>query len=84
MDVAWWNSLMSFNIKNDEAPSPARQRASAAGESIPHAVTVAVSERLYRAARILEIARDAAERWVESHRTIDHRELLYGEAGLPR
>jgi len=87
---------MSLNIKNDEATSLARQLASATGESLTHAVTVAVRERLDRvradqegvladrAARIREIARDAARRWVEPYRSIDHGELLYDEAGLPR
>ncbi|MHB8312896.1 MAG: type II toxin-antitoxin system VapB family antitoxin [Candidatus Dormibacteria bacterium] len=87
---------MSLNIKNDEATSLARQLATATGESLTHAVTVAVRERLDRvrsdqagvvadrAARLREIARDAAERWVEPHRSIDHGELLYDEAGLPR
>ncbi|MHB1499928.1 MAG: type II toxin-antitoxin system VapB family antitoxin [Candidatus Dormibacteria bacterium] len=87
---------MSLNIKNEEATSLARQLASETGESLTHAVTVAVRERLARvrsdqegvvaerAALIREIATDAARRWVEPQRSTDHGELLYDEAGLPR
>ncbi|MHB8264139.1 MAG: type II toxin-antitoxin system VapB family antitoxin [Acidimicrobiales bacterium] len=87
---------MSLNIKNMEAESLARQLAEVTGESVTRAVTVAVHERLdrvqhgdqtaadERAARIREIARDAARRWVEPYRSVDHGELLYDERGLPR
>ncbi len=87
---------MSLNIKNPEAERLARQLAAATGESVTRAVTVAVRERLdrlqqrdehaaaARAARIREIARDAATRWVEPYRSADHGDLFYDEAGLPR
>ena len=87
---------MSLNIKNEEAERLVRQLAAATGESVTLAVTVAVRERLERvthaaqgigeerAARIREIARDAAGRWAEPYRSIDHGELLYDERGLPR
>lgn len=87
---------MSLNIKNEEAEQLARQLAAATGESVTMAITVAVRERLERVrsqaqrggeereARIREIARDAAGRWVEPFRSTDHGELLYDELGLPR
>lgn len=87
---------MSLNIKNGEAELLARQLAVATGESVTRAVTVAVRERLdrvqredqaageERAARIREIAKDAAGRWVAPYRSADHGELLYDELGLPR
>jgi antitoxin VapB len=86
---------MSLNIKNLEAAALARQLATATGESVTRAVTVAVRERLARvrseedgagserAARMREIARDAVGRWVEPYRSTDHGDLLYDEAGLP-
>ena len=37
-----------------------------------------------RAARMREIASDAAARRVEPYRSTDHGDLLYDEAGLPR
>lgn len=85
-----------MNIKNDEAISLARQLATATGESLTHAVTVAVRERLARVqsdqddmvadrvARLRRIARDASQRWVEPYRSTDHGDLLYDEAGVPR
>ncbi|MHB8294004.1 MAG: type II toxin-antitoxin system VapB family antitoxin [Acidimicrobiales bacterium] len=87
---------MSLNIKNGEAERLARQLAAATGESVTGAVTVAVRERLdrvrredqagaeERAARIREIAKDAASRWREPYRSADHDKLLYDEVGLPR
>ena len=87
---------MSLNIKNGEAERLARQLAAATGESVTAAVTEAVRERLdrvqhadqsagqERAARIAEIAADAAGRWREPYRSGDHGELLYDEFGLPR
>ena len=87
---------MSLNIKDDEASFLARQLASATGESLTRAVTVAVRERLARlrsdqesvvadrVAQIREIATDASARWVEPHQSSDHGELLYDQAGLPR
>jgi antitoxin VapB len=86
---------MSLNIKNDEAERLARELAAVTGESVTRAVTVAVRERLARlqhrddaaeaerAARLREIAHDAAGRWVEPYRSTDHGDLLYDESGLP-
>ena len=87
---------MSLNIKNSEAEGLARELAAATGESVTRAVTVAVRERLdrvrhqsadataERTVRIRQIARDAADRWVEPYRSSDHGDLLYDESGLPR
>ncbi len=87
---------MALNIKNTRTEELARQLAAATGESVTSAVTVALQERLdrlrtedaarvaERRARLREIARDAAGRWVEPHRSGDHGDLLYDEAGLPR
>lgn len=86
---------MSLNIKNEETERLAKELAAATGESVTGAVTVAVRERLdrfreqekgvvaHRAARIREIANDAAGRWIEPYRDVDHGELLYDDAGLP-
>jgi antitoxin VapB len=86
---------VGLNIKNDEAERLARELAAVTGESVTRAITVAVRERLARlqhrddaaaaerAARLREIARDAAGRWVEPYRTTDHGDLLYDESGLP-
>jgi antitoxin VapB len=87
---------VSLNIKNDEAERLARELATATGESVTRAVTVAVRERLdrlrhrddaaaaERAARLRQIAEDAAGRWMEPYRSADHGDLLYDESGLPR
>jgi antitoxin VapB len=87
---------MSLNIKNAEAEALARQLAAVTGESVTRAVTVAVRERLDRVgrrgeddvaeriARIRQIAADAAGRWVEPYRSVEHGELLYDESGIPR
>jgi antitoxin VapB len=87
---------VSLNIKNDEAERLARELAAVTGESLTRAVTVAIRERLdrlqhrdeaaaaERAARLREIAQDAAGRWAQPYRTADHGDLLYDESGLPR
>ncbi len=87
---------MGLNIKNAEAEQLARQLASATGESVTRAITVAVRERLDRvrredessaqatAARLRTIAEDAAPRWVEPYRSTDHGDLLYDDSGLSR
>ncbi|HWG73357.1 MAG TPA: type II toxin-antitoxin system VapB family antitoxin [Acidimicrobiales bacterium] len=87
---------MSLNIKNVEAERMARELAAATGENVTRAITVALRERLdrlqggdvaaaaVRAARVREIAADAANRWIEPYRSGDHGDLLYDESGLPR
>jgi antitoxin VapB len=84
---------MALNLKNPQTERLARQLAAATGETVTAAITVAVRERLDRltanagqnsAARIRDIAADAAGRWVEPYRSADHGALLYDEAGLPQ
>ncbi|MGH2889492.1 MAG: type II toxin-antitoxin system VapB family antitoxin [Solirubrobacteraceae bacterium] len=87
---------MSLNIKSEEAERLARALAGATGESMTSAVTIALRERLgrldgqrdaeiaERAARLREIGKDAAKRWVEPYRSAEHGELLYDDQGLPR
>lgn len=85
-----------MNIKNGETERLARQLAAATGDSVTGAVTVAVRERLERvqgqdltdaerrATLIRRIADDAAGRWIDPYRSLEHGELLYDEMGLPR
>ena len=87
---------MSLNIKNEETERLARRLAAATGDSVTGAVTVALRERLERiegrggadaqrrAALIRRIVDDAAGRWIEPYRSVDHATLLYDEVGLPR
>jgi antitoxin VapB len=85
---------MSLNIKNGETERIVRELVATTGESVTQAVTVAVRERLERlahaeladarATRIRSIAKDAAPRWLERYRSVDHADLLYDEKGLPR
>lgn len=85
-----------MNIKNERTQRLTRQLADRTGESLTTAITVAVEERLASldsadsqradelAERLLAIGRDAAPRWVEPYRSVDHGDLLYDERGLPR
>jgi len=84
---------MSLNIKNEQTHRLVRQLSQLTGESMTAAVDNAVRERLERlrkregkgiAERLLEIGRDAASRWKEPYRSIDHGDLLYDEKGLPK
>jgi antitoxin VapB len=84
---------MSLNIKNSDAHKLARQLARLTGESMTHAVTEAVRERLQRVQgkhaaklsdRLLEIGRDCAARLKEPYRSGDHGDLLYDKKGLPK
>lgn len=84
---------MSLNIKNEEAHQLAQELAALTGESMTTAVTEALRERLERvrskgrkgmAARLLAISKDAAPRFKEPWRSIDHGEWLYDERGLPK
>lgn len=75
---------------------PRSGSAAATGESVTRAVTIAVQERLDRVGRrgedpvaeriaqISHIAADAAGRWVEPYRSVEHGDLLYDESGIPR
>lgn len=80
----------SLNLKSDEAYRLARALSECTGESMTKAVVIALQERLdrlnreSRLERIMAIAREYAAGLTEAERTIDHGELLYNEAGLPR
>ncbi|MGN6333858.1 MAG: type II toxin-antitoxin system VapB family antitoxin [Motilibacteraceae bacterium] len=87
---------MALNIKNPRTEQLVRELAAATGESVTAAITIAVEERLkglsrpdesaaaQRAERIRAIARDAAPRWRDPFASMEHGDLLYDEAGLPR
>jgi antitoxin VapB len=86
---------MALSIKNPDTERLARELAATTGETVTSAVTVAVRERLervrdkrgvveQRAARIRAISDDAAGRWADPYRSIEHGDLLYDEHGLPR
>jgi antitoxin VapB len=85
---------MSLNIKNEETHALARELAGLTGESVTAAVTEAVRERLERVRREMDkerrlerlwaIVADAAPRFKEPWRSIDHGDLLYDERGLPK
>ena len=84
---------MGMNIKNKEAYQLTKQLAKFTGESLTTAVTEAVRERLARvrrargvdlAERLLVIGRDCAAHLKKPFRTIDNRETLYDERGLPK
>jgi antitoxin VapB len=84
---------MEMNIKSAEAHRLARELAALTGESLSGAVTEAVRERLERlrrgqdtdlAQQLRALRRDAAPRFKEPWRSVDHGELLYDERGLPR
>jgi antitoxin VapB len=84
---------VSLNIKNEETHRLVRQLARLTGESMTSAVDQAVRERLDRvragrgdglAERLLKIGKECASLWKEPYRSVDHRELLYDEKGLPK
>ena len=83
---------MHLNIKNGEAHRLATEIAQLTGESVSHAVTEALRERLSRlraeqntlADRLLALGRDCAARLGEPYKSIDHGALLYDDAGSRR
>lgn len=84
---------MGFNIKNKEAHRLAQQLAKSTGESMTHAVTVALRERLERiqrerglalSQRLLKIGKDCAAHLREPFRSVDHGQMLYDDKGLPK
>jgi antitoxin VapB len=87
---------MSLNVKSEEAEQLARTLTELTGESLTGAITIALRERLERVrdaggqrvaqreARLRAISKDAGKRWAPEYRTVDHGEMLYDEAGLPR
>jgi antitoxin VapB len=81
----------SLNVKDPEAHRLAQAIAEATGETITHAVTVALRERYERlqrcdsealAADIRAIAGRAAAHMQRPY--LDHAEFLYDEHGLPK
>lgn len=88
---------MSLNIKNEETCRLVQELAQLTGESLTVAVTKAVKEKLAkerksadrrpdtgRLERMTAIALDAASRFKEPWKSIDHGDLLYDDKGLPR
>jgi antitoxin VapB len=83
---------MSLNIKDREAHKLAQTLAKETGESMTHAVTEALRERLRRVQRqrrpeatiaeLLAIGRRCAS--TLKAKPIDHGALLYDERGMPR
>jgi len=83
---------VSLNIKDPEAHKLAKALAQETGETMTHAVTEALRERLDRvrrrrkphatAAELLEIGRRCAS--TLKGPAVDHGTLLYDERGLPR
>jgi len=87
---------MSLNIKNPEAHRLAQALARQTGESLTHAVTEALRERLARlrepgksrassaaiAAELLVIGRRCAA--TRRGKAVDHAQLLYDENGVPK
>lgn len=84
---------MALNIKSQETYRLVQELAELTGQSMTAAVTDAVREKLARArrekgqglaARLMEIGADAAPRFKEPYKSIDHGDLLYDENGLPK
>ncbi len=83
-----------MNIKNPETEALARALARRTGESLTQALAVALRERLERLStgeraadrlsRLRALSADAGGRWRDDLRTVEHGDLLYDEAGLPR
>lgn len=86
---------MGLNIKSEEAHRLAHELAALTGETMTAAVTQAMRERLERvkaerrplagrAARMMEISGDCADRIGDRLRGRDHDALLYDDRGLPK
>ena len=83
---------MSLNIKDPETHNLAQTLAKETGETMTHAVTEALRERLQRVRRqrqpeatiaeLLAIGRRCAK--TLKGKAIDHGALLYDEHGIPR
>jgi antitoxin VapB len=82
-----------MNIKNEEACRLARELAELTGESLTTAVTEALRERLVQVRRkrkgslikrLDAITKDAAPRFKEPYRSMEHGDLLYDERGFPK
>lgn len=81
---------MGLNIKNEETCTLIRELASVTGETMTHAVTVAVRERLereqttrrrLRAEEMLAIGERIRARLKEPAHSLDHAHLFYDDAG---
>ena len=81
---------MGLNIKNDATCTLIRELSRLTGETMTHAVGVAVRERLEReqarrrratAAEMLEIGRRIRGRLKEPADSLDHARLFYDESG---
>jgi antitoxin VapB len=87
-------TIMSMNIKSQEAHDLARELAALTGETVTQAVTVAVRERLERLRhetaaeerirRMTELSHSTASLMTPEFRDLDIDELLYDERGLPK
>ena len=84
---------MSLNIKNDETCALIRELSRLTGETMTHAVSVAVRERLEReharrrrasAAEMLEFGKRIRGRLAQPADSLDHAGLFYEEDGLFR
>jgi antitoxin VapB len=85
---------MPLSIKDDQADELARRFASMTGETITAAVTTALRERLARLekqcsqerllADVRAISRRFRQHVDQPFSSVDHGDLLYGEAGPPR
>ena len=85
---------MALSIKDAETDALARRLAAETGESITVAVRQALLERLERtrqprarsglAERLLRIGQQSAAHVRHPAHSLDHGELLYDEAGLPK
>jgi len=85
--------MAALNIKNQQTHDLARRLAALTGESLTEAVTQSMRERLARLERpdpsarrrrIGEIAERSAPLFTEPYRSIEHGDLLYNDAGLPK
>ncbi|QZT57948.1 MULTISPECIES: type II toxin-antitoxin system VapB family antitoxin [Mycolicibacterium] len=81
---------MALNIKDEKVHDAVKQLARLTGESQAQAVATAVQERLSRvqqddlAERLLALGRRTAQRMTSATNDLDHGEMLYDDAGLPR
>ena len=81
---------MSLNIKNPATYKLAQELATVTGETMTHAVTEALRERLARvrrrpaarAAELLDIGKRCAS--TLKGKPVPHGDLLYDERGLPK
>ena len=85
---------MALNIKDERTDKLARQLSDLTGETITTAVATALEERVARLERrrsrerlladVRAISARFRQRLGEPMTSVDHAELLYDEAGLPK